>query len=160
MIDVGAIRAALAAVPSALRPLSSGLDHIGVAVSSLDESLPLYRDLLGLKLLYEEEVASDGVRVAVLELGGGHLELLEPTAADTPVGRFLAKRGPGIHHVALRVRDCAAALAAVRAAGLASRLDAIVASLHARSVPAAGRHAHEPGILAVHPRRHLDRRFR
>jgi methylmalonyl-CoA epimerase len=119
MIDGAAIQAALARVPAALRPLSSGLDHIGIAVNSLAESVPLYRDLLGLELLYQEEVASDGVRVAVLELGGGHLELLEPTGPDTPVGRFLAKRGPGIHHVALRVGDCASALAAVRAAGLA-----------------------------------------
>lgn len=118
-MDAAAIRAALAQLPAAVKPLSSGLDHIGVAVPSLAEGLALYRDLLGLKLLYQEEVASDGVRVAVLELGGGHLELLEPMGPDTPVGRFLAKRGPGIHHIALRVRDCAAALAAVRAAGCA-----------------------------------------
>jgi methylmalonyl-CoA epimerase len=113
------VQRALDALPAGVRPLASGLDHIGVAVESLSASLTLYRDLLGLVLLYEETVESDGVRVAVLELGGGHLELLEPTAPDTPVGRFLAKRGPGIHHVALRVRDCAAALAAVQDAGYA-----------------------------------------
>jgi len=117
VIDAEAIRTALANVPAALKPLSSGLDHIGVAINSLTEGLALYRDLLGLELLYEEEVAADGVRVAVLELGGGHLELLEAMGPDTPVGRFIAKRGPGIHHIALRVKDCAQALAAVRAAG-------------------------------------------
>jgi methylmalonyl-CoA epimerase len=112
------IREVLAALPDTLRPLSSGLDHIGMAVLSLSESLPLYRDLLGLEFLYEETVESDGVRVAVLELGGAHLELLEPTSPETPVGRFIAKRGPGIHHIALRVSDCSAALTAVREAGL------------------------------------------
>lgn len=117
-LDPQDVQKALSNVPEALRPLSRGLDHIGVAVESCADGLRLYRDLLGLELLYEEEVESDGVKVAVLELGGGHLELLEPTGPDTPVGRFLARRGGGIHHVALRVDDCAAALAACRAAGL------------------------------------------
>jgi methylmalonyl-CoA epimerase len=111
------IEKVLSELPAADLPLSEGLDHIGLAVESLEESLPLYRDLLGLPLLYEETVASDGVRVAVLELGGGHLELLEPTGPDSPVGRFLEKRGPGIHHVAMRVKNCATAIAAAQAAG-------------------------------------------
>jgi len=118
MMEFRRIQEVLESLPDGLRPLTSGLDHIGMAVESLTDSLPLYRDLLGLELLYEETVESDGVRVAVLELGGGHLELLEPTGLDTPVGRFLAKRGPGIHHIALRVNDCAAALAAARDCGL------------------------------------------
>jgi methylmalonyl-CoA/ethylmalonyl-CoA epimerase len=107
----------LAKLPDHVKPLSTGLDHIGLAVESLQDSLPLYRDLLGLTLLYTETVESDGVKVAVLELNGGHLELLEPTGTDTPVGRFLTKRGSGIHHVALRVNDCATALTALRDAG-------------------------------------------
>lgn len=112
------IQRVLADLPAQLKPLSLGLDHIGMAVHSLEESLPLYRDLLGLPLLYEEEVESDGVRVAVLDLGGeGHLELLEPTGPDTPVGKFVEKRGPGIHHLALGVKDCAAALTALKACG-------------------------------------------
>jgi methylmalonyl-CoA/ethylmalonyl-CoA epimerase len=113
----GRIAELLASLPADILPLSSGLDHIGVAVESLEEGLALYRDLLGLKFLYEESIESDGVRVAVLELGGGHLELLEPTGPDTPVGRYVAKRGSGIHHVALRVKNCARALEAVAAAG-------------------------------------------
>jgi methylmalonyl-CoA/ethylmalonyl-CoA epimerase len=116
-MNAASIAEVLARLPASLKPLSTGLDHIGLAVESLESSLPLYRDLLGLPLLYTETVESDGVRVAVLELGGVHLELLEPTGEDTPVGRFLAKRGSGIHHVALRVNDCATALAALRDAG-------------------------------------------
>jgi len=112
------IQRVLDTLPEELQPLSVGLDHIGMAVTSLEESLPLYRDLLGLRLLYEEEVESDGVRVAVLDLGGdGHLELLEPTGPETPVGRFVEKRGPGIHHLALGVKDCAAALTALKTCG-------------------------------------------
>ena len=77
----------------------------------------MYHDLLGLDLLYTETVESDGVRVAVLEFGGGHLELLEPTGPESPVARFIEKRGPGLHHVALRVSDCGTALQAVADAG-------------------------------------------
>jgi len=104
-------------LPASIRPLSTGLDHLGVAVRELDATLPLYSDLLGLELLYTETVESDGVRVAVLEFGGGHLELLEPTGPDSPVARFIEKRGPGLHHIALRVQDCRTALNAVAEAG-------------------------------------------
>lgn len=116
-MNAATIAEVLAKLPDEVKPLSTGLDHIGLAVESLEDSLPLYRDLLGLALLYTETVESDGVKVAVLELNGGHLELLEPVGPDTPVGRFLAKRGSGIHHVALRVNDCATALVALRDAG-------------------------------------------
>ena len=112
------IEAALASVPDALKPLSKGLDHLGVAVEDLDTAVRFYHQLLGLPLLYHEEVESDLVRVAVLDLGYGHLELLEPTLDESPVARFMAKRGPGIHHVALAVQDCATALTAVGEAGL------------------------------------------
>ena len=117
-LDPRGIEAALAAVPKSLWPLSKGLDHLGVAVESLEDSLRLYHELLGLPLLYTEEVESDGVRAAVLDLGFGHLELLEATGPESPIARFLEKRGPGIHHVALAVDDCAVALRAAADAGL------------------------------------------
>lgn len=117
MIDPDRIADILEGLPEALLPLSSGLDHLGVAVRDLDSTLPLYHELLGLELLYTETIESDGVRVAVLEFGGGHLELLEPTGPDSPVARFIEKRGPGLHHVALRVVDCGTALQAVADAG-------------------------------------------
>ena len=117
LFDPARIDAALADLPDGLRPLSLGLDHLGVAVPDLEQALRLYRDLLGLTLLEMETVESDGVRVAILELGGGHLELLEPTGPESPVARFLEKRGPGIHHLALAVKDCRAAIDAVRGAG-------------------------------------------
>jgi methylmalonyl-CoA epimerase len=117
MIDSGRIEEVLAALPESVRPLSSGLDHLGVAVPDLESTLPLYRDMLGLELLYTEEVESDRVKVAVLAFGSGHLELLEPTSEDSPVARFIEKRGPGLHHVALRVNDCGTALQAVADAG-------------------------------------------
>jgi methylmalonyl-CoA epimerase len=118
MPDPARIESVLADLPDELKPLSHGLDHLGVAVPSLEEALRLYRDLLGLELLEMETVESDGVRVAILELGGGHLELLEPTGPDSPVAKFLQKRGPGIHHLALSVSDCATALQAFAEAGV------------------------------------------
>lgn len=117
MFDPAKIEEILASLPDAVRPLSSGLDHLGVAVKDLDATLPLYSQMLGLKLLYTETVESDRVRVAVMEFGGGHLELLEPTSEDSPVAKFIEKRGAGLHHVALRVNDCSLALKAVRDAG-------------------------------------------
>lgn len=75
--------------------------HIAIAVASLDEALPFYRDALGLSLQTIEEVPSQKVRVAVLKVGSSHFELLEPTSPDSPIAKFLEKRGPGLHHVAL-----------------------------------------------------------
>ena len=118
MLDMQKVQQVLDDLPEEIRPLTTGLDHLGVAVRSLDETVPLYRDLLGLELLYQEEVASDGVKVAVFEFGGGHLELLEPTSPDSPVAKFIDKRGPGLHHVALRATDCARALGALSEAGV------------------------------------------
>jgi len=118
MPDAAAIESALASLPAELKPLGRGLDHLGVAVPSLEEALRLYRDLLGLELLEMETVESDGVKVAILELGGEHLELLEPTGPESPVAKFLEKRGPGLHHMALAVTDCAAALNAFAEAGV------------------------------------------
>jgi methylmalonyl-CoA epimerase len=112
------VRAALDSLPESVRCISHGLDHLGIAVRSVDDSLILYRDLLGLELLYEETVESDGVRVAVLDLGSGHLELLEATNENSPVAAFLDRRGEGLHHLALAVDDCALALKACADAGL------------------------------------------
>jgi methylmalonyl-CoA/ethylmalonyl-CoA epimerase len=98
--------------------LGKRLDHIGIAVRAISDALPLYRDVLGLQLKTVEEVHEQGVRVALLALGGTHLELLEPTGPDTPVGRFIAGRGEGIHHLSIAVPDIGAALEAARAAGL------------------------------------------
>jgi methylmalonyl-CoA epimerase len=78
-----------------------GIDHIAVAVHSLEEALPFYTETLGLTLQGVEEVPSQKVRVAVLKVGASNLELLEPTAPDSPITRFLQTRGPGLHHVAL-----------------------------------------------------------
>ncbi len=112
------LRRAILNLPAELRPLCVGLDHLGVAVPELEQVLPLYRDLLELPLLATETIESDGVRVAILDLKGPHLELLEPTREQSPVAKFLKKRGPGLHHVALKVRDCASAVRMLREAGI------------------------------------------
>jgi methylmalonyl-CoA epimerase len=94
------------------------IDHVGIAVPDLEEALALYRDALGLALVHREAVESQGVDAALLEIGDGHLELLAPLAADTPVGKFLSKRGPGLHHVAYRVDDVSETLGALSGAGM------------------------------------------
>jgi methylmalonyl-CoA/ethylmalonyl-CoA epimerase len=99
--------------------MKASLDHVGIAVSDIDEALAFYRDALGLEVEPPEEVASQRVRVRFIRGGGGAaLELLEATAADSPIAKFLAKQGPGLHHVALRVADLAAALADLEARGV------------------------------------------
>jgi|SRR5687767_6974857 len=94
------------------------IDHVGVAVEDLDEALALYRDGLGMELEHRETVTEQGVEAALLGVGDGHVELLAPLGPDTPVGRYLAKRGAGIHHVAYAVTDIDDALEALRGAGL------------------------------------------
>lgn len=86
------------------------LDHIAIAVENLEESLVFYRDNLGLTLLDIEVVEEQGVRVAKLCTGNTHIELLEPLSPDTPVGKFLSKNGPGLHHICLGVKDIKADL--------------------------------------------------
>jgi methylmalonyl-CoA/ethylmalonyl-CoA epimerase len=93
------------------------IDHLGVAVTSIEEALAFYRDALGLEVSGRETVEDQGVRVAMLPVGESRVELLEPTGPETPVGRFLAKRGPGLHHVCYRVPDIRAALDRLRAGG-------------------------------------------
>lgn len=97
------------------------IDHIGIAVAGLDDALRFYRDVLGLAVEPPEEVAAQQVRAQFLRgdaAGGAAIELLEATAADSPVGRFVARRGPGIHHLALGVPDIVAALAMLKARGV------------------------------------------
>jgi methylmalonyl-CoA/ethylmalonyl-CoA epimerase len=93
------------------------LEHIGIATRSLDESLGFWRDALGLEVTHTEVVEEQGVRVAMLPVGEPRIELLEPTSADSPVGRFLEKRGAGIHHIAVCVQDIRAALAQLKEKG-------------------------------------------
>jgi methylmalonyl-CoA epimerase len=94
------------------------IDHVGVAVQDIESSLALYRDSLGMALVHRETVESQGVDAALLDVGDAHIELLAPLHPDTPVGKFLAKRGPGLHHVAYRVDDISETLKALAAAGL------------------------------------------
>jgi methylmalonyl-CoA/ethylmalonyl-CoA epimerase len=94
------------------------IDHIGVAVEDLDQAVALYRDRLGMREQHRETVEDQGVEAVLLEIGEGHVELLSPLGSDTAVGRFLEKRGPGIHHVAYHTDDIDSALESVRAAGL------------------------------------------
>jgi LAO/AO transport system kinase len=93
------------------------VDHIGVAVQSLAESLPFYTAQLTMRLLGEETVEQEHVRVAMLDAGHSRVELLEPTGPESTIAKFLAKRGPGLHHVAMRTADLPAAVERLRAAG-------------------------------------------
>lgn len=94
------------------------IDHIGVAVEQIDDALALYRDSFELDVAHREVVEEQGVEAVLLDVGENHVELLAPLAADTPVGKFLAKNGPGLHHVAYQVSDIDGTLQALRAAGL------------------------------------------
>ncbi len=93
-----------------------GVDHVGIAVESIAEARKVY-EAMGLAVAAIEEVPAEGVRVAMIPCGGATLELLESTAADSPIAKFLARRGPGLHHLCLRSADVRAADAALRAAG-------------------------------------------
>jgi methylmalonyl-CoA epimerase len=93
------------------------IDHLGIAVRSIEAAMPLYTGMLGLELHEIEEVEDQKVRTAVFPVGESRIELLEPTSPDSPVAKFLEKRGEGLHHVALGVTDVAAALAKLKAEG-------------------------------------------
>jgi methylmalonyl-CoA epimerase len=95
-----------------------GVHHIGIAVDDLDAAVDRYSSLFGATLEHRELVDDQGVEAASLLVGGSRVELLAPTGPDTPVGRFLAKRGPGMHHVAFEVSDVAAELARLKADGV------------------------------------------
>jgi methylmalonyl-CoA/ethylmalonyl-CoA epimerase len=94
------------------------VDHIGIAVENLEASKHLYGEVFKLKLVFEEEVASERVRVAAYDGGGMRIELLESTSPDGPIGRHIAARGPGIHHVCYRVDDIKKTLAELAADGV------------------------------------------
>ena len=98
-------------------PTSPKIDHIGIAVHSIDQSLKLYRDALGVESGRRVVVDHEKVEVAMLPLGEPRLELLEPTSDDSVVARFIAKRGEGLHHVAIQVPDLEAAVERMRAGG-------------------------------------------
>jgi len=93
------------------------IDHIGIATEHLEDGLAIWRDVLGLAVQETEEVAEQRVRVAMLPIGDTRVELLEPTTPDSAVGKFLAKRGPGIHHIAVKVEDINASLAELKSKG-------------------------------------------
>ena len=116
------------------------IDHIGIAVESIEKWLGFYKDILGLEYTGSEEVEEQKVRVAFLKIGESQFELLEPTSEDSPIATFLEKRGSGIHHIALKVDDIEAALARHHEAG-ARLID---------SEPRVG--AHNMRIAFIHPK--------
>lgn len=93
------------------------IDHLGIAVRSLDKALEFYRDQLGLDVSLRETVAQERVNVAMLPMGEPRIELLEPAEADSVVAKFIEKRGEGLHHIALRVPDLAASVERLKSAG-------------------------------------------
>jgi methylmalonyl-CoA epimerase len=117
------------------------IDHIGVAVEEIDAAIALYGESFEMELAHRETVDSQGVEAVLLDVGDGHVELLAPLGPDTPVGRYLAKNGPGLHHVAYAVDDIDAALKKIAAAGIqlidseprVGIRDSRVAFLHPRS---------------------------
>ena len=94
------------------------IDHIGVAVSDLEAAIELHTTAYGMELVHRETVESQGVEAVLLDVGENHVELLRPLSEETPVGRFLSKRGPGLHHVAYQVADVQATLTTLRERGL------------------------------------------
>ncbi|WP_078552961.1 methylmalonyl-CoA epimerase [Bacillus alkalicellulosilyticus] len=116
------------------------IDHIGIAVYSIEKALPFYEDVLQLKLLAIEEVDSQGVRVAFLEIGQSKIELLEPLSEKSPIFSFLKKKGEGIHHIAVGVSNIDARIEELKAKG--------VQMVHDKAVEGAGG-AH---IAFIHPK--------
>ncbi|NNE64954.1 MAG: methylmalonyl-CoA epimerase [Pyrinomonadaceae bacterium] len=93
------------------------IDHLGIAVKEISSALGFWGDALGLENVHEEEVEDQKVRVAMLPIGETNIELLEPTAEDSPIAKFLEKRGGGIHHIAVEVEDIAASLSKMKSEG-------------------------------------------
>ena len=94
------------------------IDHTGVAVEDLDAAVALYEQTFGMELVHRETVTEQGVEAVLFDVGENHVELLRPLGPDTPVGKFLAKKGPGLHHVAYQTTDIEQTLAALKAAGV------------------------------------------
>ena len=93
------------------------IQHVGIAVRSLQEAIPFYRDVLGLEFLGTEEVAEQKIRAAIFRVGESTIEVIESTAPDGPVGKFLERNGEGVHHLCFQVEDAAAALSAAKGKG-------------------------------------------
>ena len=104
--------------PDINEPLLTRLHHVGIVVADLDASIAIYQTALGAELVDRAVNDKEGLEAAFLRTGEGEVELMSATRAESPVGKFLAKRGPGLHHVAYGVSDIAQALADARAAGL------------------------------------------
>jgi methylmalonyl-CoA epimerase len=98
--------------------MKATLDHIGIAVANLEEALSFYRDALGLEIETPEDVPSQHVRAHFIPAGEGALELLEATDSESPIAKYVARRGPGLHHITLRVDDIAGALASLKRRGV------------------------------------------
>jgi methylmalonyl-CoA/ethylmalonyl-CoA epimerase len=98
--------------------LFTRIDHIGVAVEQIEPTLELYRDRFELRVAHREVIEEQGVEAVLLDVGENHVELLAPLGPETPIGRFLAKSGPGLHHVAYQVQDIDATLGQLKQAGL------------------------------------------
>jgi methylmalonyl-CoA/ethylmalonyl-CoA epimerase len=94
------------------------IDHIGVATDDLDGAVALYEGTLGMPVAHRETVESQGVEAVLLDVGEGHVELLRPLAPDTPIGKYLERKGPGLHHVAYAVDDIEAVLGSLKEAGI------------------------------------------
>ena len=98
--------------------MPSRIHHVGVAVVDLDESIRVYQNALGAELVHRATNEKEGLEAAFLKVGDGEVELMTPLREDSPVGKFMAKRGPGLHHVAYAVADIDKALAGARASGV------------------------------------------
>jgi methylmalonyl-CoA/ethylmalonyl-CoA epimerase len=117
------------------------IDHIGVATENLDGAIALYEGTLGMPVAHRETVESQGVEAVLLDVGDGHVELLRPLAPDTPIGKYLESRGPGLHHVAYAVDDIQGVLGKLREAGIelidqeprVGIRDSLVAFVHPKS---------------------------
>jgi methylmalonyl-CoA epimerase len=93
------------------------VDHVAIAVNDLDAAIAWYEEVFGAQVVHREVVESDGVSEALIKVADSYIQLLTPTRPDSPVGRYLEKKGEGLHHVGYRVDDCAAALESVKASG-------------------------------------------
>ena len=105
-------------VEDTLAAVFGRIDHIGVAVADLESAIELHTRAYGMPLVHRETIAEQGVEAVLLDVGESHVELLKPLSEESPVGRFLAKKGPGLHHVAYQVEDVAAALQQARDNGM------------------------------------------
>jgi methylmalonyl-CoA epimerase len=100
-----------------MESLLTDIDHVAIAVRDIDAAIAWYADTLGARVVHREDVASDGIREALIKVGDSYIQLLTPTRDDSTVAVFLARRGEGLHHIAYRVANCAQALEAVKASG-------------------------------------------